>query len=439
MAVPTIAPANNQATFDPLMKKPAGRLRWLIVGMLFLATVLNYLDRYSLGFLAPTLKSQFHWSPEQFGWVLFSFQATYALMNLPSGALMDRIGLRKGYALAVVWWSFASMGHALARSVVGFGVWRALLGIGEAANFPAAVKSISEWFPQRERATATGILNAGANVGAMVAPLILFFLVSRFGWKAAFVATGALGFFWTVAWWVLYREPASHPNLSSEERTWILQDGPTREPQPSIPWTRLVGERRAWAFILGKMFSDPVWAFFLFWLPTFLSDVHHLPTGTQAMVITGIYLAADVGSLGGGWMSSRLIQLGWPVNRARKTTMAIAAALVPTIAIVGFNNNLYLAVGLCGLAVAMHQWWSSNLFTTGSDMFPSEAMGTLVGMGQLFGSGLAMFVQPMVGYCIQHFHSYTPIFVVAAFAYPLALLCLHTLAPKLDKADLGLA
>lgn len=439
MAAPLIAPAPDPATFDPMLKKPAGRVRWLIVGMLFFATVLNYLDRYSLSFLAPTLKVQFNWNAEEYGWILFAFSATYALMNLPSGALMDRIGLRKGYALAVVWWSIASMGHALARNAFGFGIWRALLGIGEAGNFPAAVKSISEWFPQRERATATGILNAGANVGAMIAPLILFLLVKYFGWKAAFVATGALGFVWTAAWWVLYRDPASHPKLSEEERAWILQDGPVRATAPSIPWRRLVGERRAWAFILGKMFTDPVWAFFLFWLPTFLDEVHHLTVDQRMMVITGIYLAADVGSLGGGWMSSRLIQMGWSVNRARKTTMGIAAALVPTVAIVGFNNNLYLAVGLCGLAVAMHQWWSSNLFTTGSDMFPSEAMGTLVGMGQLFGSGLAMFVQPLVGYCVQHFHSYTPIFVVAAFCYPLALLSLHLLAPKLDKADLAIA
>lgn len=439
MAVPTIAPAPGQAISDPMMKKPAGRVRWLIVGLLFLATVLNYLDRYSLSYLGPDLKKQFDWSDEQFGWVLFAFQATYAGMNLPSGWLMDRIGLRKGYGLAVIWWSIASMGHALATTVVGFGAWRALLGIGEAGNFPAAVKSIAEWFPQRERATATGILNAGANVGAMIAPAILYLLVTHFGWKAAFVATGALGFFWAAGWWVFYRDPASHPGLTPEERKWILQDGPQKEAVPSVPWKKLVRERRAWAFILGKMFTDPVWAFFLFWLPMFLNDVHHVDKKTLALVLTGIYLAADVGSLGGGWMSSRLIHMGWSVNRARKSAMAVSALLVPLVAIVGFNHNLYLAVGLCGLAVAMHQWWSSNLFTTGSDMFPSEAMGTLVGMGQLFGSGLAMCVQPMVGYTVQHFHSYAPIFIAAAFAYPLGLLSVHLLAPRLDKAQLHTA
>lgn len=439
MHLATASPETRPAYAGPEHPKPRGNFRWAICAMLFLATVLNYLDRYTLGFLAPDLQKIFHWTPQDFGWVLFAFQATYAVMNLPSGVLMDRLGLRKGYALGVVWWSFASMGHALATSVFGFGIWRAMLGIGEAVNFPAAVKTISEWFPQRERATATGVLNAGANVGAMIAPVVLALLVTHFGWKAAFVSTGALGFLWVVGWWVIYRDPAGHPRLNQEERNWILQDGPHRETLPSVPWQQLIGERRAWSFILGKTFTDPAWAFFLFWLPTFLRDVHKLSTADTGWVLFGIYLAADVGSLGGGFTSSKLIQLGWNVNRARKTTMAVAAILVPLVAILAFNDNLWLAVGLCGLAVAMHQWWSANLFTTASDMFPSEAMGTLVGMGQVGGSGVAMLVQPLVGYCIQHYHSYAPIFIVVAFAYPTGLFFLHLLAPKLDRVELKLA
>ncbi|MGV3722836.1 MAG: MFS transporter, partial [Actinomycetota bacterium] len=375
-ALPEAAPPANL-----IGPKPAGRLRWIICGMLFLATVLNYLDRYSLGYLAPNLQVQFNWTPEEYGWVLFAFQATYAFCNLPWGALTDRIGLRVGFAAAVVLWSLASMGHAFARSIFGFGVWRALLGIGEAANFPASVKTIAEWFPQKERATANGVLNAGANVGAMIAPGVLFLLVHNFGWQAAFIVTGALGFFWAAAWWFLYRHPAEHLRLSAAEREWILQDGPHVEDAPRIPWQRLIRERRAWAFILGKMFSDPVWSFYLFWLPTYLHDVHHVPEGTRFLIITGIYLAADAGSLGGGWMSSRLIHLGWSVNRARKTTMGIAAALIPLVAIIAFRSELWLAVGLSGLVVAMHQWWSANIFTTTSDMFPREAIGTVVGMG----------------------------------------------------------
>jgi ACS family hexuronate transporter-like MFS transporter len=421
----------------PIGPKPAGRLRWTICGMLFFATVINYLDRYALGYLAPDLEKRFGWTAQEFGWVLFAFQATYAFCNLPWGALTDRIGLRKGFSAAVVLWSLACMGHALARSVAGFGFWRALLGIGEAANFPASVKTIAEWFPQRERATAAGILNAGANVGAMVAPGILLLLVRHFGWQSAFTVTGAIGFVWAVIWWVLYRPPAQHPKLSEAERAWILQDGPHVEDAPQISWKRLIKERRAWAFILGKMFSDPIWSFYLFWLPTYLDKVHHVDAGMRAVIITGIYLAADAGSLGGGWVSSFLVHRGWPINRARKTTMGVAAALVPFVAILAFRSELWLAVGLSGLVVAMHQWWSANLFTTTSDMFPKEAIGTVVGMGQVGGSGVAMLVQPMIGYCVDHFHSYAPVFLVAACAYPIGLLLLHTLAPKLDRANLA--
>jgi ACS family hexuronate transporter-like MFS transporter len=408
----------------------------MICGMLFLATVVNYLDRYALGFLEPDLKKQFHWTPEQFGWVLFAFQATYAFFNLPWGAISDRIGLRKSFSAAVVLWSFASMGHSLARSAFGFGFWRALLGIGEAANFPASVKTIAEWLPQRERAMGAGILNAGANVGAMVAPGILFVLVHRFGWQAAFIITGALGFLWAVGWWAIYRHPSEHPRLSAAEKEWILQDGPHREGAPRYSWLRLSREPRAWAFILGKTFSDPIWAFYLFWLPKYLHDVHNVPDGTRALILTGIYLSADLGSLGGGWLSGFLIHRGWPHNRARKTTMGIAAALIPLVAINAFRSELWLFVALSGLVVAMHQWWSANLFTTASDMFPREAIGTVVGMGQVGGSGLAMVVQPLIGLCVERFHSYAPVFLVAAVAYPLALLLLHQLAPRLDKAPL---
>lgn len=432
--MPIPSPAAGGTAGVVIGPKPAGRLRWIICGMLFLATVLNYLDRYALGFLEPELQKQFHWTPEQFGWVLFAFQATYAFCNLPWGALTDKLGLRRGFAGAVVLWSLASMGHAFARSVVHFGIWRALLGIGEAANFPACVKTIAHWFPQRERATATGILNAGANVGAMVAPGILFFLVHYFGWQAAFVITGALGFLWVVAWWLLYREPAEHPRLSQAEREWILQDGHEEDP-PRYSWTRLIRERRTWAFILGKMFSDPIWSFYLFWLPKYLHDVHHVKDGTRALIITGVYLAADAGSLGGGWLSSYLIHRGWPVNRARKVTMGIAAGLIPFVAVVAFQENLWLAVGLSGLVVAMHQWWSANLFTTTSDMFPREAIGTVVGLGQVGGSGLAMIVQPLIGLCVQR-AGYAPVFLFAAAAYPIGLLLFHLLAPRLDRARL---
>lgn len=420
----------------PSKLSPAGRLRWIICGLLFLATVINYIDRFTLSFLANDLQKEFRWTNADYAWILFTFQASYAIMNLGWGGIMDRVGIRLGYTAAVVWWSLAAMGHALARSVWGFGFWRLQLGLGEAGNWPGAIKTIAEWFPQRERATATGLFNGGANIGAMIAPPLVLALVTMGDWQLAFLFTGALGLFWAVAWWIIYRPPLSHPRLSEAERAWICQDGPPRETLRRIPWRQLVGERRAWAFILGKMFSDPVWAFFLFWFPKFLGDVHHMSQTEMARVVWIPYLAADVGSIGGGWLSSHLIQRGWSVNLARKTTMAIPALSIPFIVIAGYTHEVWLVVALVSLALAMHQWWSANLFTLVSDMFPSQAVGTVVGMGQVGGSGLAMLTQPLTGYCLDVFGSYHPIFIVAAVAYPIAWLCVQTLAPRLGRVQL---
>jgi len=429
----------------PKVEYPHGfRLRWVICGLLFLATVINYVDRFALSFLAKPLQDQFGWSDPDYGWIVFAFQLSYATGNVAWGGIMDRIGTRLGYTVAVVWWSFAAMGHALARSAFGFGFWRLQLGIGEAGNWPGAIKTIAEWFPQRERCTATGLFNGGSNIGAMVAPFILAWIIAWPGWHAigwqgwqgAFLFTGALGFFWAIAWWIIYRPVLNHPTLSAEERRWITQDGPPRETLGRIPWKQLLGERRAWAFILGKAFSDPIWAFYLFWFPKFLGDVHHLSPAQMASVVWIPYLAADAGSIGGGWLSSYLISRGWPVNRARKTTMAVAAFSIPLVALAAFIHSLPLVIVLVSLALAMHQWWSANLFTTTSDMFPSEAVGTVVGMGQFGGSGMAMLFMPFVGYYHQYTGSYSGIFLIAAAAYPIALLLFHLLAPRLDRVSL---
>lgn len=435
MPIPHAPPSDaGPATASP----PRGaRLRWFICGLLFLATAINYIDRFALSFLAKPLQDEFHWSNADYGRVLFVFQACYAVMNVGWGGIMDRLGIRLGYTLAVIWWSLAAMGHALARSVVGFGVWRGLLGIGEAGNWPGAIKTIAEWFPQRERATATGLFNGGSNIGAMIAPPIMAAIVMVSSWQAAFLFTGALGFLWAAAWWILYRPLRSHPLVSPAERAWIEQDGPHRETLASIPWRQLIGERRTWAFILGKAFSDPVWAFFLFWFPKFLGDAHHLNTRQMASVVWIPYLAADFGSIAGGWMSSHLIQRGWSVNAARKVTMAVPAAAIPFVVIAGYTDRLWLVIALVSLALAMHQWWSANLFTLTSDMFPTAAVGTVVGMGQFGGSGAAMLVQPLIGSSLDVFKSYHPMFIVAAIAYPVALLLVHLLAPRTDRAPLN--
>jgi ACS family hexuronate transporter-like MFS transporter len=385
-------PGNGTSNGSPAGISPSGRLRWIICGMLFLATVINYVDRFALSFLAKPLQEQFKWSDSEFGWILFAFQASYASMNVVWGSIIDRIGLRLGYALGVIWWSIAAMGHAFARSVTGFGFWRVQLGIGEAVNWPGAIKTIAEWFPQRERAMATGLFNGGANIGAMIAPPILAVIVAWKGWEAAFLVTGAVGFVWAVGWWFIYGPVSRHTRLSAGERAWITQDGPVHETTPRIPWRQLIGERRAWAFILGKAFSDPVWSFFLFWFPKFLGDVHHLNTAQMASVVWIPYLAADFGSIGGGWLSSHLIQRGWSINRARKTALLATACSVPFVVIAGFTDQLWLVLVLVSVALAMHQWWSANLFTITSDMFPTQAVGTVVGMGQVGGSGMAMLV-----------------------------------------------
>ncbi len=418
--------------------RPIGRLRWIICLLLFLATTINYIDRFALSFLAKPLQQQFHWSDSGYGWILFTFQAAYATMNVVWGTIIDKIGLRKGYTIGVIWWSIAAMGHAFARSIWGFGFWRLQLGIGEAVNWPAAIKTIAEWFPQRERATATGLFNGGANIGAMVAPPILAFLVWWKGWEAAFLFSGAVGFVWAAAWWVIYRPVLNHPTLADDERKWITQDGAATTTLKSVPWSQLIGERRAWAFILGKMFSDPIWSFFLYWFPKYLGDELHLNTTQMASVVWIPYLMADFGSIGGGWMSSVLIQKGWSVNRARKTALACTACTIPFVGYAGFTHNLPVVIFLVGLALAMHQWWSANLFTLTSDMFPTRAVGTVVGMGQVGGSGMAMIVQPLIGYCHETFHSYTPMFVAAAVAYPIAFACVHVLAPNLGRVSLDL-
>ena len=431
-------PSPETDTTPASIPRPRTNLRWIICGLLVLATVINYVDRMTLSVLAPDLQHAFKWNKEDFGWVLFAFQLTYALFNPIWGGVLDRFGIRRGYTAAVVWWSIAGIGHAFSQTVFHFGFWRAMLGIGEAGSFPGGIKTLAEWFPQRERATANGWFNAGANVGSMVAPIIVGLTYKQWGWQAAFVVTGVIGFVWAIGWWIFYRPVCEHPLLSQEERAWISQDGPPLETLPRVPWKQLIGERRAWAFILGKAFSDPVWSFFVYWLPQFMADQLHFDTMGRIVAQAVAFLIADVGSVGGGWLSSHLINRGWSVNRARKTVMLVPALAIPWVAIAGFTHNAWLALGLISMALAMHQWWSSNLFTLTSDMFPTQAVGTVVGMGQIGGSLAGMLVMPVVGWVLRHFdNNYQPLFLAAACFYPIAFLAMHFCAPKLDRVKLN--
>jgi MFS transporter, ACS family, hexuronate transporter len=413
-----------------------GRYRWVICALLFFATTINYIDRQVLGILTTdeTFKNTIGWNDAQYGFINTVFQAAYAIGLLVVGNLMDRFGTRKGFSFAVVFWSIAAMCHSLVRSAFGFGAVRFALGLGEAGNFPAAIKTIAEWFPKKERALATGIFNSGSNVGAIVAPLGVPWIVVNYGWQWAFIITGTLGFVWLVFWLMVYRRPEEHPKVSRSELAHIQSDPP--EPTAKIPWARLFPHRQTWAFAVGKFLTDPIWWVYLFWLPPFLNKNYGLNITKIGPPLVIIYVAADVGSIGGGWLSSSLIKRGWTVNRSRKVAMLVCALSVVPIMFAAHASNLWLAVALISLAAAAHQGWSANIFTMASDMFPRRAVGSVVGIGGMAGAVGGMLFSAATGYVLLWTKSnYVPIFFVCGSAYLVALLVIHLLAPQLKPAD----
>lgn len=409
-----------------------GRFRWSICALLFFAATINYVDRQVIGILKPTLQGQLHWSESDYGWIVFAFQTAYAIGMLLVGRLMDKLGTRKGFSLAVVFWSIAAMAHAFASSALGFGVARFALGLGEAGNFPASIKTVAEWFPKKERALATGIFNSGTNIGALITPLVVPWITLAYGWRWAFIATGALGFIWLIAWLVLYYTPENHPRLQARERAHIQSDPP--EPVEKIAWARLFPHRQTWAFAIGKFLTDPIWWLYLFWLPDFFSKSHGLDLKTIGLPLVTIYIAADVGSIGGGWLSSALIKRGWSINAARKTAMLTCALCVVPVAFAPRVPGLWSAVALISLAAAAHQGWSANLFTLTSDMFPRRAVGSVVGIGGMAGAIGGMFIARVVAEILQRTGSYVPIFIIACSAYLVALLLVQLLTPRLEPA-----
>lgn len=414
-----------------------GRYRWVICALLFFATTVNYVDRQVLGILAKDLKTEIGWTEVDYGNIVAAFQAAYAFGLLLAGRLMDRIGTRVGYALAIVWWSFAAMAHALARTPFGFGVARAALGLGEAGNFPAAIKTVAEWFPKKERAFATGIFNAGSNVGAIVAPLTVPLIASHpsLGWRWAFILTGAIGFVWLLFWLPMYKRPEKHARVSAAELAHIQSDPPD-PPAANIPWVSLIPHRQTSAFAIGKYLTDPVWWFYLFWIPNFFRDQHKLDLLSVGPPLIAIYLIADIGSIGGGWLSSTFIKRGWTINRARKTAMLICALAVTPIIFASNVKNVWVAVGLIGLAAAAHQGWSCNLFTTTSDMFPRRAVGSVVGIGGMAGALGGATMAVATGYILESTgQNYSIVFMLAGTAYLLALTIIHLLVPQLDPVE----
>lgn len=439
--------------------KPKGRKRWVICALLFFAATVNYIDRQVIGILKPSLAAEFGWTESDYSWIVFSFQAAYALGLLFVGGLMDKIGTKKGFSWSIIVWSVGALLHAWAvpigvgvlallgyifgweasafafsASVIGFMIARFVLGIGEAGNFPASIKTVAEWFPKKERALATGIFNSGTNVGALVTPLAVPWIALMWGWYEAFIITGAIGFIWLIFWLIYYRTPEAHPTLTKEEYDYIQSD--QEEPQPKIPWRKLLPHRQTWAFAIGKFLTDPIWWVYLFWLPDFLNKKHGLDLKTFGIPIAVIYIIADVGSIGGGWISSNLIKRGWSINAGRKTAMLICALAVVPIVFASITSSLWVSVLLIGLAAAAHQGWSANIFTTASDMFPKQAVGSVVGIGGMAGAIGGMFIAKLVGWILDSTGSYLIIFMIAASAYLIALLVMHLLAPKLEPAKI---
>lgn len=434
MPTPTI-----EKTTDPAAAKAetmrgvlAGRYRWVVCGLIFLATTINYVDRQVIGILKPTLQQELGWSEIDYGNIVLAFTMAYAIGLAVTGRLIDRVGTKLGYALALTLWSAAAMFHAAARSVTGFATARFALGLGEAANFPVAIKSVAEWFPRRERALATGIFNSGTNVGATVAPIIVPWLTLAYGWQSAFLVTGALGLFWLLLWLPLYGRPEAHPRVSRAELAYIRSE--PDEPPQRVTWRELLRHRQMWAFAIAKFITDPIWWLYLFWIPDFLNRNYAIDLQHMGAPLVTIYLIADVGSVGGGWLSSALLARGWSVNAGRKTAMLVCALAVVPIVLASRVSNLWVAVAIIALAAAAHQGWSANVYTMVSDMFPRWAVATVVGLGGMCGMIGGMLIARITGLVLEATGSYVVVFAIAGSAYLTALLIVQALVPTMQPA-----
>src|SRR5947209_9732551 len=429
--------ANEQigGAADAGSRVDVGRVRWIVVVLLFSATAINYIDRQMIGLLKPTLQREFRWDENTYADIVFYFQFAYAVGYIFFGNIVDRIGARFGYAAAFIIWTAAHMLHAAARSVTSFAMVRFMLGIGESGNFPSGLKAVTEWFPKKERALATGLFNAGSNIGAIITPFIVAVLTVSYGWRGAFIITGIVSLLWLAAWLALYRRPRESKQLTGAELAYIESD--PADPIAKFPWLHVLRAREAWAFAIGKFLTDPVWWMFLFWLPDFLHKRHGLDLTTFGPPIAAVYLISDIGSIGGGWLSSHLIHRGWTINAARKTTMLICALAVTPIFFAQYVDSLWIAVAIISLAAAAHQAWSANLFTLASDMFPRKAVGSVLGIGGTAGAVGGMLFALFIGGVLEKSGNYTLIFLVSGSVYLVALLIIHLLSPRLAEAKVA--
>lgn len=434
---------------DPTLQptSPGGHYRWIICALLFFATTINYIDRAVLGVLESTLRETIKWTDQQYGDINAMFALAYAIGFLFAGRMMDRLGTRVGYTIALIVWSLAAAAHAFADSILGFAIARFALGIGESGNFPAAIKTVAEWFPKKERALATGIFNGGSNVGVIIAPAVVPWIVINWNWQAAFLITGLAGLIWVVFWWPLYRRPQEHPRLSPAELAYIESDPP--DPPVYISWFELLRFRQTWAFAIGKFLTDSIWWFYLFWFAPFLNSQFEVDIKTIGPPMIIVYLLADVGSIAGGWQSSRLLARGWSANAARKTAMLTCALCIVPVVLAPLVKGQYALVGnltidakwiavlLVGIAAAAHQGFSANLFTLTSDMFPRRAVGSVVGIGGFAGAMGGFLMNLGAGRLKEMTGNYIGMFAIAGSAYLVALLIIHLLVPRLEPVELN--
>ncbi len=415
-------------------KMKIGNYRWIICALLFFATTINYVDRAVLGVLAPTLRTEIGWTDQEYGYISAAFTLAYAIGFIIAGWFIDKVGTRIGYSIYLTIWSLAAAAHALVRSAFGFGAVRFALGIGESGNFPAAIKTVAEWFPKKERALATGIFNAGSNVGAIIAPLVVPWIALNWGWQEAFIFTGLAGLIWVAFWLPVYRRPVDHYKLSKTELAHIEGDPP--DTPAKIPWVSLLPIKQTWAFASGKFLTDAIWWFYLFWFPLFMNDRFGVDLRTIGPPMIIVYLLADVGSVGGGWLSFFLMKRNWTVNAARKTAMLVCAILILPVALAPHVSGEWIAVMLIGIAAAAHQGFSANIFTLTSDMFPRKAVGSVVGIGGFAGAMGGFFMNLGAGWLKQNTGSYEVMFAIAGVVYLIALLIIHFLVPNLEPAKL---
>lgn len=410
-------------------------MRWTVCALLFAATSINYTDRQVLAVLAPSLQHIIGWDERQYSYIIAAFQFAYGVGLTVTGRLVDRIGTRVGYALIIGAWSLAAMSHSLATTVLGFAACRFALGLGESGNFPAAIKTVAEWFPRKERSLATGLFNSGSNLGAIVAPLAVPWITLRFGWHAAFLFTGILSACWIAVWLTRYHVPDKEPGLSAAELAYIHSDAEVA-PAP-FKWGRLLTYKQTWAYAIAKFATDPIWWFYLYWLPKFLNHTYGLTLSRIGLPLIAIYVAADAGSIGGGWLPGWLMRRGMSHFSARKSAMLACACAVLPILFAAHAGNEWLAVGVIGLAAAAHQGWSANLYTVASDMFPRAAVGGVTGIGSTAGAIGGVLLSLLAGQILEKTGLYWPLFAIAAGAYLVALGILQWLVPRLERANLG--